>query len=412
MTDAAGRAAQPRLDIAYLLQQFPIPSQTFAVSDIAALCAQGHRVTVYTMKRRRRDEDAILELCGVPAGVPIMRPSFAGGTSWPALIWRWRKEAARLSRQIITLGRSSPRTGLQALLCIPRAIEVADQLAKARTDVVHVFWARHIGMVLALLQARGSPAVRSAFVGAYDLVADDFLVDMSLGAAETAFSHAEANRPYLERKAAANAVVDVIRRGIPLHPHGDEAQRGRFRWITASSLIPAKNVEAVIRAFAKARRREPRLTLRVCGDGPDRSRLERLALKLGCSDAVSFAGHISRDALFSELQRAGAFLLLSKQPSERLPNVVKEALWAGCAVVSSNSEGIEEIIPDSGVGYVVDPDDEERLQEILSAILAESPEAAAERRRRARALIAERFSSDSSMRRYVDSWRLAAESKA
>jgi len=403
-----GERAGSSLRIAYLFQQFPVPSQTFAASDIAALIAHGHEVSVHVMKARPADEEALLAKCGVPGGLKISRPSLSGGLGWPALLWRRRRDAATLIGRIAAAAPSAPLAAVQALLCIPRILEIESQLERDQCDVVHAFWARHIGLVLPVAKARHRQAVRSAFVGAYDLVADDFLVEMTAEAADVLFSHAEVNRPYLEKVAPSGTPIAIVHRGIPLLPLGDEPDRDPHLWVTASSLIPGKNVEAVIRAFADARASEPRLRLRVFGDGPDRSRLARISAELGCSGSITFDGHIAREQLFRQMQGAAVFLLMSKNSSERLPNVVKEALWAGCAVISSNSEGIEELIPDSSIGHVVDPDDKQAVAGAVSAVLAESEADGAERRANSRRFIAENFSSDSSMGRYVEEWRRIA----
>ena len=393
---------QAPLKIAYLLQQFPVATETFAASDIAALMALGHRVTVYTMKARPSNERELREQCDVPAGVTIDRPSVGSALAWPLLMWRQRKATARLIGQIARSANASPKTIVEAVLCLPRLLEIAQRVRGA--DVAHAFWSRHVGLVLPLLEGEGAPAVRSAFVGAYDLIADDFLVKLTLDSAEVIFSHAEANRDYVERKAPAGALVRIVNRGIPL-PELADRERDRFRFVTASALVPSKNVEGVIRAFADARRSEPRASLRIFGDGPERARLEQLARELGCAEAVTFAGHVSRRQLFAELQQAGVFVLLSTKPSERLPNVVKEALWAGCGVISSNSEGIEELIPDAGIGQVVDPRDEAAIAKAMAAVLSDSDDAADARRERARELIRDLFSSEKSMQRYVEAWR-------
>lgn len=393
-----------RLRIAYLIQQFPVPTETFAVSDITALIAQGHQVTVYTLKPPRRGEDQLLKMCGVPSGLAVARPSWAGARSWPTLLWRRRRQAAWLVGQILSQGRSTPLLRLQTLLCVPRLVEIADRLGDDGSDVVHAFWSRHVALVLPLLKQVGAPALRSAFVGAYDLVADDFIFDLTAQATEILFSHAEVNRPFLDRKAGARTAIEIVHRGIPLMALSG-GSRDRFRLITASALVRSKNVDAVIRSFAEARAREPRLSLAIHGDGPDRSRLERLAQHLGCSASVTFAGHSPREALFRQMQGASIFMLLTKKPSERLPNVVKEALWAGCAVISSASEGIEELLPDPGIGVVVDPDDPLAVAAALGTLLSERAKDSERRRERARAFVAEHFSSEASMRAYVHAWR-------
>jgi glycosyltransferase involved in cell wall biosynthesis len=387
-----------------LLQQFPVPTETFIVSDIGALLAQGHHVSVYTVKLPPKRERELLKQSEVPESLPINRPSWAGAAAWPKLIWRWRGSLPALLGAVGKGVTKSPLTAVQALLCIPRILEIADQVTTSDFDVVHSFWSRHSGLVLAALEARHARPLRTAWAGAYDIVADDFLVDSTLGASEIVFSHAEVNRAYLERKTDSSKLA-IIWQGIPLVDLAPENVRDPFTWITTSSLIVAKNVESAIRAFALAREREPKLTLRILGDGPDRPRLERIVRELGCSEAVTFMGHVPREQVFAHMQRASTFLIFSKSKAERLPNVVKEALWAGCTVVSSNSPGIDELIPDESVGFVVDPDDPKAIAEVVSAVLGSSEAEAAERRRRARAYIAEHFSSDEGMRRYADAWR-------
>jgi glycosyltransferase involved in cell wall biosynthesis len=396
--------SQQRLRIAYLFQQFPIPTETFAVSDIGALIARGHEVTAYTMKFAPPNEEALLQNSAVPGELQVFRPKIAGAMKWPSVMWRWRKEIAWLARRIVVNGRTSPVTCLQALFCIPRLAEIAESICDQKFDVVHAFWSRHVGLTLPLLNRRGAQMLRTTFVGAYDLVADDFITDLVAESADALFSHAEVNRPYLERKARRGASIEIIHRGIPLARNVSSGPRTRFRLVTASALVPCKNVEAVIKCFADARGRFGQLTLDIFGDGPDRPRLVQLAQQLGCSTAVHFNGHIPREALFAQLEKASIFILLSKKPSERLPNVIKEALLAGCAVISSNSEGIEELIPDEGLGLVVNPDDQPAIDTALTRLLGETDAEAEARRKRARSFIASNFSSDASMRRYVEAW--------
>jgi glycosyltransferase involved in cell wall biosynthesis len=406
MMAARSRSADPGfLRISYLFPQFPVDTEVFAVSDIAALRRQGHDVVVHTIKPRRSDEEARLRLAGVPKEIEIRRPSLAGALRWPVLLWKHRRRVAYLFRRIAVHARATPVSAITALLSIPRTVEIAEEVSANNADIVHVFWSRHAGMVLPVLAGSGSHAVRSAFVGAYDLIADDFLVEIALTWSELAFTHAETNRAYLDAKVPAGITVNVIHRGIPLLSRDDSIARDPDLWLTASALAPAKNVEAVLRAFADARGRKPQLRLEVCGDGQDRARLQQLCRNLGCSAAVTFKGHIGRDELFRHMQRASIFLLLSKKPAERLPNVIKEALWAGCAIVSSRSEGIEELLPDSRIGQIVDPDDRNAIAQAISSVEAETDDAARERRILARDLISERFSSESSMDGYVAAWR-------
>jgi glycosyltransferase involved in cell wall biosynthesis len=402
--NVAGACSRAPLRISYLFPQFPVPTETFAVSDIATLRADGHRVVVHTVKPARLDEARRLRASGVPLDLPILRPTLRGALRWPVLLWRSRKTARPLLKLIAARLRIAPGTALETLLIFPRILEIVDEVRRCESDVVHLFWARHAGLVLPLLACENGGPVRSAFVGAYDLTVDDFLVDVALRSTELLFTHAEVNRPYAERKAGPGVRVEVIYRGIPLLPAVDEAERDPAKWMTASALDAAKNVAGVLRTFAAARASRPELKLAIFGDGPEKDRLVELARKLGCEGAVRFMGHASREQIHQAMNRSSVFLLLTKKPSERLPNVVKEALWAGCAIIASRSPGIEELVPDPGIGFVIDPDDQQSVEAAVAAVLTEAAEAAAARQARARAHVAEHFSSERNMRRYVDSW--------
>lgn len=392
----AGAAAGKPLRIAYLFSQYPLPTQTFAQSDIAALRELGHEVTVFTMKPPR----------GAPgAERDVRRPSLRGALRWPDALAAAGAALPHIGRIIAANALSAPRTAATALASLPRAAEIADAITREGFDVVHLFWARHAGLVLPLLAARRAPAVRSVFVGAYDLVADDFLVRLSLGAADLAVSHAEINRPYLETMVPAGTPTAIIRRGIPLLPHAPHIARDRALWVTASALVPEKNVEGVIRAFAAAQARGAALRLEIYGEGPDRPRLESLCRELGCEARVTFAGHVDRAALFAAMQRASLFILLSRKPSERLPNVVKEALWAGCMVISSNSAGIEELLPDRALGLVVDPDDAEAVARAVDEVMQRDPASDDARIKAARAHVAEHFCATRNMAAYAEHWQ-------
>ncbi len=396
-------SAQQGLRIGYVFSQFPVLTEAFAVSDIAALEAQGQNVRVFTMKPKPRGSGGLRRVAGVPDDLIVSPPTLAGALRWPLLLWRYGRAALQLAAAAMgELGRS-PAAAILAFLCIPRALEIADDAMMSGLDVVHIFWSRQGGMVLPVLRSAGASCVRSAFVGAYDLVVDDFLVGLTLRSANVVFSHAETNRDFAQARAGDGVPVRIIRRGIPLLRTSSE-KRDPFAWITASALTPPKNVEAVLRAFALARASDDRLNLTICGDGPDRERLEALSAQLGIGNSVQFAGHVPRDELYKRLNRAGLFLLLSKKPSERLPNVLKEALWAGCAVIASPSDGIDELIPNDRLGTVVDPDDIDAIVRTSVRMLGQSDEDADARRAEARAFIEANFSSDRSMAEYVEAW--------
>ena len=183
----------------------------------------------------------------------------------------------------------------------------------------------------------GRPVV-STFLGAYDL-STGFGPSLDLARrADVVFTHAAVNVAAITAHGVARERVEIVHRGVPpslleraavLDPNARDPRRV----VSVARLIPSKRMDAVIEAFARTAVSPPDASLVVFGDGPERVRLEALARERGLSRRVEFRGHRPQAEVFAELARAGAFVMLSTKESERLPNVVKEAMAAGCVPV-------------------------------------------------------------------------------
>ncbi len=66
--------------------------------------------------------------------------------------------------------------------------------------------------------------------------------------------------------------------------------------LSVGNLIPVKGHELLLRAFAAIQNQFPGLSLEIIGDGPERSRLQRLASEQGIAGKVNFRGRQSRRA--------------------------------------------------------------------------------------------------------------------
>lgn len=389
------------LRIAYVFPQFPVDTQVFAKSDIEALRQAGHDVEVFSLRRGGRDVAALAETMGVDTWA-IDRPGVPGASLGAVL--RRPLSALRMIGKVIASGWRSPRLLAEALYCTPRALQIVARCSDRQ--VIHAFWGRHPSLILVAAKITGAPALRSVFVGAYDLVRDDFLVRLGLNAARAHFTHSQTNRRFFEDRGIADPMV--VPRGIPLDlGTGQTAAplRDPSRLVTASALGRIKNVHGVIDAFAEVARTRADVSLTIAGDGPDRAALEAQAAATGLGDRVRFTGYVSREALYEYMRAAGVFVFLSRKPSERLPNVLKEAMHAGAWIISAPSEGIEELIPGPEYGQIVSAD---APDQIVAAIHAAVDRDAARREAdadRTRAWIEDRFSSRGSMAAYVDHWR-------
>jgi glycosyltransferase involved in cell wall biosynthesis len=215
--------------------------------------------------------------------------------------------------------------------------------------------------------------------------------------APSAATAAELVRDYA---AEAVAVVPNATGGLPVEaaePLDRPEAPGYLLFV--GRLRVRKGVEVLLAALADLRRRRPGARLRVVGDGEHRQALERCAAALAPGDAVVFLGRCSAARVRGLL--AGAAALVVPSIYEGMPLVVLEAMAAGVPVVASRVSGIPEVVVDGETGWLVPPEDPERLAASLAEVLAD-PEEARRRGAAGRRRVAERFSPTAAAARWLE----------
>ena len=131
-----------------------------------------------------------------------------------------------------------------------------------------------------------------------------------------------------------------------------------FIFINVCLLSQNKRVDLLILAFAKVFQGNLNIKLRLGGDGPIRSSLEKLVKSEGVSEQVTFLGALERNQVRNEVANADAFVLSSEY--ETFGVVIIEALALGKPVIATRCGGPESIIVPE-VGYLVDKNSVESL---------------------------------------------------
>jgi glycosyltransferase involved in cell wall biosynthesis len=144
--------------------------------------------------------------------------------------------------------------------------------------------------------------------------------------------------------------------------------------LSVGRLGAAKDLETLVRAFARLCRRRPaRLVVLGSERRPRKTEkrvaaLRALAAELGVADHVDFVGYA--DNPFAWMARAGVLAVSSR--NEGFCNVIAEALACGCPVVSTDCpSGPAEILDGGRYGRLVPVGDDVALAEALAATLAE-----------------------------------------
>jgi glycosyltransferase involved in cell wall biosynthesis len=146
--------------------------------------------------------------------------------------------------------------------------------------------------------------------------------------------------------------VSVATNGIDLHKiqQAGKAQADTFDIVTVGRLIKHKNVDMLVRAVALLKLERPNLRVMVIGDGPERTALEQLAVKLGVSENVKFTGYVANDQEKFSLMKASRLCAL---PSTRegFGIAALEAMACGLPVVTvdhADNAARDLITPDNG----------------------------------------------------------------
>lgn len=188
-----------------------------------------------------------------------------------------------------------------------------------------------------------------------------------------AFTNSSFTRELLLRETGLPAAdVHVAHPGVdpeeffPSEPAPDlvalHGLKGRRVLITVSRLDDYKGVDRVIAALPAVRERHPDVLYLVCGEGPDRSRLESIARHYRVEEQVRFAGAVPFGRLRDYYNLAEVFLLLSRAELET-PNiegfgiVFVEAAACGKPSIGGASGGIADAVGESETGWLVDPND-------------------------------------------------------
>ncbi len=394
------------MQTSYILTEFPSPSETFASNDIAALKRLGVGVDVYSMRSAHPNANQMLKDRGVDdvvvfhGGVKeslygMLRMLCSPVLSIVALAWVIRSDYAR------------PKHLLKMLLLMPVAFSIFSKIRKRKPDVVHLFWG-HYPAIVGFLVKRKLPCVKlSTFLGAYDL---EYHLGVSrdvIRVSDAVFTHSRVNTPYFESVLPKAKSVNVVHRGVSIDYlsrfRGDENKQPGS-WLVAGRLIKEKGIDRVIDVFSVAAKENSQAKLYIAGDGPDLPRLKSLVASRSLENQVEFKGFVSQAELFSLMDRVETFFLLSTKKGERLPNVVKEAMYFGCLCVVSRTPGIDELIDNGRNGVIVESLEPSAIVEEVSSI---SPARRDEMGERARQSIINHFSVTHSVEQYIEAWKYA-----
>ncbi|EIZ79306.1 hypothetical protein WSK_2152 [Novosphingobium sp. Rr 2-17] len=277
--------------------------------------------------------------------VPSRVPTAKFETLW--MIWCFLRHLTRERTDVIFCPGNT-----YAVVCVAMRLLLGDRcppiVSKVSNDLVrrdksslrrrvYRVWLRVQGMTV------------DRFVALAEPMHGEIVEAMSVGAHRVTTIHDPAmTRRRFDRLAA-----------IPRH----RTDRYGYRFLALSRLVPQKNLEVMLRAFAAGFRPGDELT--IVGDGPERRKLETLARRLSIETHVRFLGHVTEPDPY--LRDADCLLLSSNY--EGVPAVMLEAIAAGLQILATDCSSSMQALAGRGTRATLVPvgDVDAMAQEIARA---------------------------------------------
>lgn len=367
--------------IAFLVDAFPAPSETFVLNQIMSAVDRGHKVDIYACSGSAASRDGRIEryrfdervrYVGAPRGA--LRRLHAGATTLVRAGWR----APALCTRALNVFRHRRDALTLRLLCAARPF-LRD--GPRDYDVIHC----QFGPLGRLgLRLRQIGALRGALVTAfrgYD--ATKYLrrypraYDELFREGQLFLPVSEALKRVLIAHGADAARIEVHHSGIDCRNFSFQARARAAdepaRVLSIGRLVEKKGVEFAIRAVARLIHAGCALRYDVIGEGELRAPLERLIAELGVQAHVRLLGWRRHGEVASLLGQAHILVAPSVTAAdgdqEGIANVLKEAMATGMPVVATRHGGTGELVEEGVSGYLVPERDVAALADRLRALI-------------------------------------------
>jgi colanic acid/amylovoran biosynthesis glycosyltransferase len=385
--------------LAYLVSRFPVATETFILRELVAVqAALGAPVDLYSLLPPAQP-------FAHPAAVPfVARLQEAGwkdgvrGLAW-ALGRRPRALARVLAAIVRDYGRDPGRL-VRALVTVPLAAGHARRLQAAGVDHVHAHWANVPTLAAwTIKQLTGIPY--SFTPHAHDIFVHQSHLARLIDDASFVSTISDYNRAFLRAYGDGSTPVHVVRYAIEVERFRLRQRRvpaaGPVRALCVASFTAYKGHHVLFAALALGGGQLDRVQLDLVGRGPLEDELRALAQRLGLTDRITWHGTLTEEQVRERFAAADLFVLPSivaaNGDQEGLPNVLLEALAAGCPAIGTATAGAPELLREEATCLLAMPGDTASLAAAIEHVLVE-PDDAARRAEHGRRLVEAHYTAE------------------
>jgi len=366
----------PRIALFHPAFQAPGGAEFLCAQQARALSAGGDEVKVVTLaydEARWKDEFQGISV------ERVKKRSWTDVLHGPSRLSKLRSRARRAARRFedvdVVVAHNAPCNSMLGLATLrtkrvwqcnepPRVLHRAlanprmeRRLATAPPDapeLATMFWRK------ALAEEDGRPSAKRRSAADFDV---EMTARLDQIYAISEFSRDNARAIY--GRCGEEVVYPIVR-----FPEGGLTRRGidhdQLQVLVHTRLEVLKNVDTVIRGFARHHALRPGSALHIVGDGPAHAPLAALAAELLPHGACTFHGYLSPDALRAMYDRCDVLALLPLD--EPFGMIFPEAAARGLLMIGPDHGGPLEIFEGGRLGACVDPFDPAAVEEALAEI--------------------------------------------
>jgi len=370
------RNSNGRVQVAYLVSEYPRISHTFILREVRRLRELGFEIHTASINHPDRPpekltgqerEEAAATFMVKPAGI-----SAALSAHLAAIARRPLKYLAAMMFAL-RLGGTDLKKLLYGMFYFVEAVMIGEWMRAAAVRHLHVHFATPASTV-GLIAARAYPIGLSLTVHGPDEFYDApgyCLAEKIAGASFICCIGMYARSQLMKLSPPEQwGKLEVAPLGVFLDefaPRAAHAGSDRFEILCVGRLVAAKGQHILIAAVDRLVREGRRVRLRLVGDGPDRSALQEDARRRGLDGAVVFEGSVNPDRIRPIYEAADVFALASF--AEGIPVVLMEAMAMEIPCVATFITGIPELIRDGLDGLLVAPSDDAALANALRRLM-------------------------------------------
>jgi colanic acid/amylovoran biosynthesis glycosyltransferase len=374
------------MKIAFIVQEFPVLSETFIINQIIGLIERNHEVHIYGYKPENtskvHSDVEKYQLLKTTHYFPSIPANY---------FWRFIKGVALL----LTNFYKSPLTILRALN-IPKYGNLAASmrvlywvvgvLKSEPYDIIHCQFGMHgiQGMILreiGALKGKLITSFRGYDISWYVQEQGEQVYNELFAKGDFFLSNCEFFRQRAIKLGCDEKKIIVHGSGIDCsrfsfkarHPHPD----GIIRIATTGRLVEKKGIEYGIRAVAKVAQIYQNIEYNIIGDGHLKEHLQQVIEELNVAEKVKLLGWKTQTEIVEVLDNTHIFIapsITASDGNQDAPvNTLKEAMAMGVPVIGTLHGGIPELIEDGISGFLVSERDANSIAEKLTYYI-EHPE--------------------------------------